>query len=84
MRLIALYGELLSVRELADVFKYPSASAVRRANAKGCFPIKLGSFPDRKGLFATATSVAAALSKLDECEAVEKATCLMTVELRNL
>ena len=56
--LLEHYGMLLSVEDLARLFKYPSAEAVRRAHYSGRLPVKLRSFPDRRGLFVTALEVA--------------------------
>lgn len=60
------YGELLTLEEVAEVLRYPSANAARKAHSRGKFPLKLNRFPKRAGLFATAKAVAKCLEMLDE------------------
>jgi len=67
-RLIAQYGEILSVKEIAEVFKYSSPSSVRKAHELGHLPVKLKKFPERRGQYATASSVAHAIGWLDDEE----------------
>ena len=67
-RLIAQYGEILSVKELAEVLKYASPASVRKAHELGHLPVKLRKFKHRRGFFATAKSVAAAIAELDDEE----------------
>lgn len=60
------YGELLTLADIAEVLRYPSEQAVRRAHARGLLPVELVRFPGRRrGLFATARTVAALLDELD-------------------
>lgn len=65
-RLLERYGELLTAADLAEVFRYSSDSAVRKAHAAGRLPVSLRRFPNRRGLFATVESVAAAISRLED------------------
>jgi len=67
-RLVQKYGEVLTPADLAEVFRYSSDAAVRKAHAAGRLPVPLRRFPNRKGLFATVESVVAAISQLDESE----------------
>ena len=67
-RLITQYGEILSVKDLAEVFKYSSPGSVRKAHELGHLPVKLKKFENRRGFFATAKSVAAAIAQLDDDE----------------
>ncbi len=67
-RLISLYGEILSVKELAQVFKYSSPGSVRKAHELGHLPVKLKKFRNRRGFFATAKSVATAIAQLEDDE----------------
>ena len=60
------YGEVLTPADLAEVLRYSSDAAVRKAHAAGRLPVPLRRFPNRKGLFATVESVAAAISQLNE------------------
>ncbi len=60
------YGELLTLADIAEVFRYPSEQAVRRAHSRGLLPVELVRFPGRRrGWFATARTVAALLDELD-------------------
>lgn len=63
-RLRDKYGELLTVSELAEVLRYSSGASVRKAHAAGRLPVSLQKFPHRRGLFATAESVANALDQM--------------------
>jgi len=65
-RLLEKYGEVLTPADLAEVLRYSSDAAVRKAHAAGRLPVPLRRFPNRKGLFATVESVAAAISQLNE------------------
>ena len=58
------YGLVLSLKDIADIFHYPSLQAVRKAHTRGTLPVKLKTFPGRRGMFATAESVAEAIEKL--------------------
>ena len=69
-RLRDKYGELLNVTELAEVLRYASGASVRKAHAAGRLPVVLRKFPNRRGWFATAESVASAL---DEMQAMRRA-----------
>jgi hypothetical protein len=65
-RLLERYGELLTAADLAEVFRYSSDAAVRKAHAAGRLPVRLRKFPNRRGLFATARSVAVAITQIDD------------------
>lgn len=67
-RIRAKYGEILTVNELAEVLRYASGASVRKAHSAGRLPVPLKKFPNRRGLFATAESVAAALDELQAPE----------------
>jgi len=63
-RLLALrarYGELLQLEDVADVFKYPTVSAVRKANSRGTLPVKLYRFPNKSGFYAKVDEVAVSI-----------------------
>jgi hypothetical protein len=63
--LIARYGDLLKLPDIAKVFRYPSAQAVRLAHMRRALPFELVRIPNRRGWFATAKTVATALTHLD-------------------
>ena len=60
--LLTRYGLFLTVEEVAEVFRYPSASAVRQAHAAGRRPVPLLKFSGRRALFADAEDVAAVVA----------------------
>lgn len=64
------YGQLLSLDEVAEVLKYRTVSAVRKAHSRGRLPIRLYRFDDRKGFFAKANEVAEALELLGSSQPV--------------
>jgi hypothetical protein len=59
------YGELLTLRDLAVVLRYPSLAAIRKARSRGRLPLKLVQLPPRRGWFATPKAVAELLDALD-------------------
>lgn len=62
---IARFGLLLSVKDVATLFNYQDAEAVRKAHRAGTLPVKLKEFPQRRGLFVTAFAVADAIRDFD-------------------
>ena len=63
------FGEILDLKELAALLRYPSVTAARQAHARGQFPIPLIKLPNRRGLFATCSGVARYLDELDDTQA---------------
>jgi hypothetical protein len=63
-RLRRVYGEIVGLDALVHMLNYPSASALRRAHARGTLPIALHRIPGRRGLFALTGEVAAWLDRL--------------------
>jgi hypothetical protein len=66
--LIALryrYGELLSLAEVATVFKYKNVFSARRAFSRGNFPVPLYRFPSKQGWYAKTIEVAQCIDRLD-------------------
>lgn len=59
------YGELLTLAELANLFRYPSSQALLKARARGQLAVPLIKFPNRRGWFATARAVADYLDRID-------------------
>lgn len=60
------YGELLDLAQVADVFKYATIDAVRKAHSRGSLPVKLYKFQRKEGLFAKADEVAKAIESMPE------------------
>jgi hypothetical protein len=65
-RVLARYGELLTLDDLAAILKYPSPQAVRKAYARGRLPVRLFRLPNRRELFASTLAVVAVLNQ--ECK----------------
>jgi hypothetical protein len=63
--LLARYGELLTLTELADVLKYPSRQALTQARRRGLLPVGLVRIPKRRGWFASTRRVAAFLDEIE-------------------
>lgn len=61
----ARYGELLTTEEVAEVFKYRSAAAVRKAYARRALPVRLYKFAGRPAYYAKAEEVASCLDKME-------------------
>jgi hypothetical protein len=59
------FGDLLNLNDLAEVLRYPSAHAIRKARIRGRLPIELIQMPGRRGWFATARAVAKLLDSLE-------------------
>lgn len=70
-RLIQKYGELLTVKELATVLRYPSAGAIRTAAHRGHLPVRLYAFSHRRGKFAKVEEVAACLHAMESNKKVD-------------
>lgn len=60
------YGELITTRQIAQIFCYPSEAAVLKAHARGTLPISMGQFRGRRGWFATAHAVAVCLESFED------------------
>lgn len=65
-RIMNRYGELLTCDDLAVLFRYSSAAAVRHAHAAGKLPVKLFRLPGRRPLFASADQVAAVIDDAED------------------
>jgi len=61
----ATYGSVLTLAEIARVFRYPTTQAAQKANARGKLPVVLSKMPHRRKWFASARSVAEALARLE-------------------
>lgn len=58
------YGELLTLENVAELFKYNTVGAVRKACNRGTLPINLYKFPNKAGLFAKAEEAAKAIEEM--------------------
>ena len=52
------YGELLELEDIAEIFKYKTTEAVRKAHSRGTLPVALYRFPKKAGWYAKTTEVA--------------------------
>ncbi|WP_396587717.1 hypothetical protein [Bermanella sp. R86510] len=59
------YGEILDMSELAEVFKYETIAAVRKAHSRKTLPVKLYRFPHKNGLYAKVEDVVAAIETME-------------------
>ena len=58
------YGELLELDDIAEVFKYKTIGAVRKAHSRGTLPVALYRFPKKSGWYAKATEVASCIENM--------------------
>ena len=58
------YGELLTLEEVAEVFRYKTVAAVRKAHSRKTLPVNLYRFKGRAGYFARAEEVACSLENM--------------------
>lgn len=63
--LLEKYGELLTLRELAVLLKFPSAEAIRQAHRRGTAPVPLFKVPNRRDWYASTRAVAALFAIAD-------------------
>ena len=66
------YGELLSLDDLAEFYRYPSVQAVRKAHQRNSLPVPLYRFPNKNGYFAKAAEVAKSVDQLVCVQACHK------------
>ena len=59
------YGELLTLEEVAEVFKYRTVSAVRKAHSRKTLPVHLYRFPGRAGYYAKTDEVAESIDRMN-------------------
>ena len=71
-RLIKDYGEFLCVKDIAQIFRYPSPGSVLKAHEAGHLPVKIKKFRNRRGYFATAKAVAVVICEFEEDHQEEK------------
>jgi hypothetical protein len=64
-KLRAQFGELLNLRDLAALLRYPSLHAIRKARLRGTLRIPLIQIAGRRGWFAPVRGVATYLESLD-------------------
>ena len=58
------YGELLELEDIAEVFKYKTIEAVRKAHSRGTLPVSLYRFPKKSGWYAKTTEVASCIENM--------------------
>lgn len=64
--LVARYGELMDLRELAHLLKYPSVEALRQAYYKKHLEVPLRQIPHRSGLYASTRAVSDYITGFEE------------------
>lgn len=58
------YGELLTLEDVAEIFRYKTVAAVRKAHSRKTLPIKLYRFSGRAGYLARVEDVADCIEKM--------------------
>ncbi|PUA28807.1 MAG: hypothetical protein B0W54_10340 [Cellvibrio sp. 79] len=58
------YGQLLTMEEVAEVLRYKTVAAVRKAHARKTLPINLYRFNGRSGYLARVEEVAECIEKM--------------------
>jgi len=58
------YGELLTLDEVAEVLRYKSVDAVRKAHSRKSLPVTLYRFQGRAGYFARADEIADCINNI--------------------
>lgn len=58
------YGELLDLKELAEVLKYKSVASVRKAHSRKTLPVKLYRFPNKSGWYAKSIEVSESIESM--------------------
>lgn len=64
------YGELMLLNEVAEVLKYKSTVAVRKAHSRGTLPVKLYKIPGKSGLCAKTVQVATFIENIPLSQSV--------------
>ncbi|AOL19972.1 hypothetical protein ABQ013_15000 [Xanthomonas citri pv. malvacearum] len=64
LQLTAQFGGLLSTSDIAQLLRYRTPQAVRKARIRGALTIPMQQLPNRRGLYATARAVAVYLEEL--------------------
>lgn len=59
------YGDLLTIDEVADVLRYKTVAAVRKAHSRKTLPVALYRFKGRAGYFARAEEVAKSIENMN-------------------
>jgi hypothetical protein len=59
------YGEILTLEEVAEVFRFKTVAAARKAHERKTLPVALYRFKGRSGYFARAPEVAESLENMD-------------------
>lgn len=58
------YGVLMTLDEVAEVFRYKSAASARKAHSRGHFPVKLYRFENKSGYYARVEEVIDCLNNM--------------------
>lgn len=63
-RLFAEYGELLTLEEVANILRYPTSAAFRKAISRGQCPFRIISVEKRRGRFVKTSDLVEYLQSL--------------------
>ncbi len=64
-RLRESYGDILTLDEIRDVFRYKTLAAVRKAHSRKTLAVPLYKFRGRSGFFARVEDVAESIEKMN-------------------
>ncbi len=70
-RLLEKYGTLLTLEEVAEVYKYNTTGAVRKAHTRGVLPVDLYKFPNKTGFYAKTVEVAKSIDEMEMSKPVQ-------------
>jgi len=62
--LIKKYGMLLTLEDIAEVFKFKTIGAVRKAHSRGVLPVDLYTFSNKTGFYAKVEEVSESIDKM--------------------
>jgi len=73
-RLLEKYGELLSLEEIAEIFKYKTIGVVRKAHSRGVLPVVLYRFSNKSGFYAKENKVAESIERMEMSKPVQSSS----------
>ncbi len=68
---IKKYGMLLTLEDVAEVFKFKTIGAVRKAHARGVLPVNLYRFPNKTGFYAKVEDISESIEKMEMSKPVQ-------------
>lgn len=56
------FGDLIGLKDLTGLLRFPSTGAIRKARLRGRLPVAVAQFPNRRGWYTTPREVAEVLA----------------------